>query len=98
MVQRVVADLTLGCASTVHADEGRTVDTTDSVLGARTDLPGLAVTLTRGRPTAGHNRTEQDRPTTLLPQVAGRSRGCPRQDTTQMGTGQLTVVGTSELR
>ncbi len=45
----VAADLTLGYASTVHAAEGRTVDTSHSVLGAGTDLPGLLVPLTRGR-------------------------------------------------
>ena len=34
----VAADLTLAYASTVHAAEGRTVDTSHSVIGARTDL------------------------------------------------------------
>ncbi len=45
----VAADLTLGYASTVHAAEGRTVDTGHSVVGAATNLPGLLVPMTRGR-------------------------------------------------
>jgi hypothetical protein len=45
----VAADLSLGYASTVHAAEGRTVDTAHAVLGAGTDLPGLLVPMTRGR-------------------------------------------------
>jgi hypothetical protein len=45
----VAADLSLGYASTVHAAEGRTVDTAHAVIGAGTDLPGLLVPMTRGR-------------------------------------------------
>lgn len=45
----VSADLTLAYASTVHAAEGRTVDTSHSVTGARTDFAGLLVPMTRGR-------------------------------------------------
>ncbi|GAA3220222.1 hypothetical protein GCM10017691_04340 [Pseudonocardia petroleophila] len=45
----VTADLTLGYASTVHAAEGRTVDTAHCVPGSGTDLPGLLVPMTRGR-------------------------------------------------
>jgi hypothetical protein len=42
-------DVTLGHASTVHAAEGRTVDTAHAVLGSATDLAGVLVPLTRGR-------------------------------------------------
>ncbi|MDT7588568.1 MAG: hypothetical protein QOE32_6118, partial [Pseudonocardiales bacterium] len=42
-------DLALGYASTVHAAEGRTVDTSHAVLGPGADLPGVLVSLTRGR-------------------------------------------------
>jgi conjugative relaxase-like TrwC/TraI family protein len=45
----VTKDLTLGYACTVHAAEGRTVDTAHAVLGPGTDLAGLLVPLTRGR-------------------------------------------------
>jgi predicted transposase YbfD/YdcC len=45
----VAADLTLAYASTVHAAEGRTVDTTHSVTGATSSAAGLLVQLTRGR-------------------------------------------------
>jgi conjugative relaxase-like TrwC/TraI family protein len=45
----VAEDLALGYASTVHAAEGRTVDTGHAVCGAGTDLGGLLVQLTRGR-------------------------------------------------
>ncbi|MGD9525616.1 hypothetical protein [Pseudonocardia sp.] len=45
----VVKDLTLGYASTVHAAEGRTVDTGHAVLGGGSDLPGVLVSMTRGR-------------------------------------------------
>ncbi len=41
--------MTLGYASTVHAAEGRTVDTSHAVFGRGTDLAGLLVPLTRGR-------------------------------------------------
>ena len=39
----------MGYASTVHAAEGRTVDTSHAVFGRGTDLAGLLVPLTRGR-------------------------------------------------
>ncbi|MGD9525202.1 MobF family relaxase [Pseudonocardia sp.] len=45
----VAADVTLAYASTVHAAEGRTVDTSHSVFGAGTDLAGVLVPMTRGR-------------------------------------------------
>ena len=45
----VAADLTLAYASTVHAAEGRTVDTTHSVTGGGASLGSLLVQLTRGR-------------------------------------------------
>jgi conjugative relaxase-like TrwC/TraI family protein len=48
-VSYVAADLTLGYASTVHAAEGRTVDTAHAVLGSRTDAAAAYVALTRGR-------------------------------------------------
>ncbi|MCW2719024.1 MAG: hypothetical protein JWR81_2846, partial [Pseudonocardia sp.] len=41
--------LTLGYASTVHAGQGRTVDTSHAVVGADTDAAGLLVPMTRGR-------------------------------------------------
>ena len=41
--------LTLGYASTVHAAQGRTVDTAHTVIGPGTDAPGAYVGLTRGR-------------------------------------------------
>jgi hypothetical protein len=43
----VAADVTLGYASTVHAAEGRTVDSAHSVTDESTSLPGLLVPLTR---------------------------------------------------
>jgi len=45
----VAEHLTLGYASTVHAAQGRTVDTAHAVLGAGTDAAGAYVALTRGR-------------------------------------------------
>jgi len=45
----VAAEVTLGYASTVHAAEGRTVDSAHSVTDQTTSLPGLLVPLTRGR-------------------------------------------------
>jgi len=45
----VTGDLALGYASTVHAAEGRTVDTSHAVLGAGTDPAALLVAMTRGR-------------------------------------------------
>jgi hypothetical protein len=45
----VARHVTLGYASTVHAAEGRTVDTSHAVFGRGTDLAGLLVPLTRGR-------------------------------------------------
>lgn len=45
----VQADVTLAYASTVHAAEGRTVDTAHGVFGAGTDLAGFLVPMTRGR-------------------------------------------------
>jgi hypothetical protein len=45
----VAADLTLGYASTVHAAQGRTVDTAHAVIGGGTDAAGAYVALTRGR-------------------------------------------------
>lgn len=41
--------VTLGYASTVHAAEGRTVDTGHSVFGPGVDLAGMLVPMTRGR-------------------------------------------------
>ena len=41
--------LTLGYASTVHAAQGRTVDTAHAVVGAGTDAASAYVALTRGR-------------------------------------------------
>ncbi len=45
----VAADLTLGYASTVHAAQGRTVDTAHAVIGGGTDAAGAYVAMTRGR-------------------------------------------------
>ncbi|MQA15590.1 MAG: relaxase domain-containing protein [Pseudonocardiaceae bacterium] len=45
----VAEDLTLGYASTVHAAQGRTVDTAHAVIGAGTDPAGAYVAMTRGR-------------------------------------------------
>jgi len=45
----VAADLTLGYAGTVHAAQGRTVDTAHAVLGPGTDAAAAYVALTRGR-------------------------------------------------
>jgi len=45
----VVEHVTLGYASTVHAAQGRTVDTAHAVIGAGTDAAGAYVALTRGR-------------------------------------------------
>jgi ATP-dependent exoDNAse (exonuclease V) alpha subunit len=45
----IAEDVTLGYASTVHAAEGRTVDTAHAVLGPGTDLAGVLVPITRGR-------------------------------------------------
>ncbi|MQA16132.1 MAG: AAA family ATPase [Pseudonocardiaceae bacterium] len=41
--------LTLGYASTVHAAQGRTVDTVHAVIGSGTDAAGAYVAMTRGR-------------------------------------------------
>ena len=49
----VAADLTLAYASTVHAAEGRTVDTSHTVVGAGTDLAGVLVPMTP-RPRVEH--------------------------------------------
>lgn len=48
-VDYVAEHLTLDYASTVHAAQGRTVDTTHSVVGAGTDAAALYVGMTRGR-------------------------------------------------
>ena len=45
----VAEHVTLGYASTVHAAQGRTVDTAHAVIGAGTDAAGAYVALTRGR-------------------------------------------------
>jgi len=45
----VAADLALGYASTVHAAQGRTVDTAHAVIGDSTDAAGAYVAMTRGR-------------------------------------------------
>ena len=45
----VAADVTLGYASTVHAAQGRTVDTAHAVIQPGTDAAGAYVALTRGR-------------------------------------------------
>lgn len=45
----VAGDLSLGYASTVHSAQGRTVDTTHSVVTGRTSGPALYVGATRGR-------------------------------------------------
>lgn len=47
--QYVAENLTLGYASTVHAAQGRTVDTAHAVVGSDTALSSLYVALTRGR-------------------------------------------------
>lgn len=47
--QYVAENLTLGYASTVHAAQGRTVDTAHGVIGVDTPLSSLYVALTRGR-------------------------------------------------
>lgn len=45
----VRAHLSLGYASTVHAAQGRTVDTAHAVIGSGMDAAGVYVALTRGR-------------------------------------------------
>ncbi|MQA13476.1 MAG: relaxase domain-containing protein [Pseudonocardiaceae bacterium] len=45
----VAEDLTLAYASTVHAAQGRTVDTAHAVIGPGTDAAGTYVAMTRGR-------------------------------------------------
>jgi len=45
----VAADLTLGYASTVHAAQGRTVDTAHAVIAPGADVASAYVALTRGR-------------------------------------------------
>lgn len=47
--QYVAENLTLAYASTVHAAQGRTVDTAHGVIGVDTPLSSLYVALTRGR-------------------------------------------------
>ena len=82
----VAADLTLAYASTVHAAEGRTVDTATPSPARGTDLAGLLVPLTRGpggQHRLGHHprprprRRRPGRPSTSCPHPAGGARRRP---------------------
>ncbi|MEJ7716372.1 MAG: AAA family ATPase, partial [Thermoleophilaceae bacterium] len=73
----VAADLTLGYASTVHAAQGRTVDTAHAVIGAGTDAAGAYVALDP-RPRAQHRlrgdpQGHRRRPSGAAQEVAERT-------------------------
>jgi len=73
----VAEDLTLGYASTVHAAQGRTVDTAHAVIGAGTDAAAAYVALTRGRERntawAVTRAVPEDAPTGQTHEVAPRT-------------------------
>ncbi len=73
----VAEDLTLGYASTVHAAQGRTVDTAHAVITPGTDAAGAYVALTRGRQrNTAHVATRavpDDAPTGATHEVAERT-------------------------
>ena len=87
----VAADVTLAYASTVHAAEGRSVDTSYNVVGARTDLAGLLVAddprprgehRLCGHPRAARRRADRPDPRRRAADAAGgagrRDGGRPR--------------------
>ena len=73
----VAEDLTLGYASTVHAAQGRTVDTAHAVIGTGTDAAGAYVALTRGRERntayAVTRKVADDAPTGATHEIAERT-------------------------
>ena len=101
----VTEDLTLGYASTVHAAQGRTVDTAHAVLGPGSDAAGAYVAMTRGRDRntayAVTTPVAADAPTGTVHDVGERSAAAVLadildRDSADAGRGEVSALGEQE--
>jgi conjugative relaxase-like TrwC/TraI family protein len=96
----VAADVSLAYASTVHAAQGRTVDTAHAVLGAGTDAAGAYVALSRGRDgnTAWMvtRQIDEDAPTGQTLSTTARGASAVLADLIESGHDELSALAERE--